>query len=87
MAPIKKRAIQRAKAKKRKGFFGRRPQDVPIESMESEEISTEPIPSTSTPTINAKSLGTLTVFFDLAGERSPLPLKTMLIYTGFVHSK
>ena len=49
MAPIKKRAIQRAKAKKRKGFFGRRPQDVPIESTESEEISTEPIPSTSTP--------------------------------------
>ena len=38
-------------------------------------------------TINAKSLGTLTVFFDLAGERSPLPLKTMLIYTGFIHSK
>ena len=37
--------------------------------------------------INAKSLGTLTVFFDLAGERSPLPLKTMLIYTGYIHSK
>ena len=42
---------------------------------------------TSRSTINAKSLGTLTAFFDLAGERSPLPLKTMLIYTGFIHSK
>ena len=30
-------------------------------------------------TINAKSLGTLTAFYDLAGERSPLPFKTMLI--------
>ena len=30
-------------------------------------------------TINANSLGTLTAFFDLAGERSPLPFKTMLI--------
>ena len=38
-------------------------------------------------TINANSLGTFAVFFDLAGERSPLPLKAMLIYTGFIHSK
>ena len=35
--------------------------------------------ATSKATINAKSLGTLTAFFDLAGERSPLPFKTMLI--------
>ena len=42
---------------------------------------------TSRSTINAIILGTLTVFFDLAGERSPLSLKTMLIYTGFIHSK
>ena len=38
-------------------------------------------------TINAKSLEILTVLLDLVGERSPLPLKTMSIYTGFIHSK
>ena len=37
------------------------------------------------PTINAKSLGALPVFFDLAGERFTLLLKPMSIYTGFIN--
>lgn len=57
MAPVKKRAIKRIKAKKRKGFFGRRPQDLTTDNANSrlEEINIasttdEPIQVTSTST-------------------------------------
>ena len=56
MAPVKKRAIQRIKARKRKGFFGRRPQDLTtsIASRTLEEININtaddgPVTSSSTP--------------------------------------